>query len=65
MSKSGFKPPTLKDKDRWTQSFHNFIKVSLTKNPKKRPTADKLLEVYFINILSCFSLISSHFSHKF
>ncbi|KAB7505479.1 Mitogen-activated protein kinase kinase kinase kinase 3, partial [Armadillidium nasatum] len=42
MSKSGFKPPTLKDKNKWTQTFHSFVKVSLTKNPKKRPTADKL-----------------------
>lgn len=44
MSKSGFKPPTLKDKSKWTPVFHHFIKVALTKNPKKRPTADKLLE---------------------
>ncbi|EEB11810.1 mitogen-activated protein kinase kinase kinase kinase, putative [Pediculus humanus corporis] len=44
MSKSGFKPPTLKERDKWSPIFHNFIKVSLTKNPKKRPTADKLLE---------------------
>lgn len=43
MSKSGFKPPTLKDKDKWSATFHNFVKVALTKNPKKRPTADKLL----------------------
>ncbi|XP_014284835.1 mitogen-activated protein kinase kinase kinase kinase 5 isoform X5 [Halyomorpha halys] len=43
MSKSGFKPPTLKDKDKWSQVFHNFIKTALTKNPKKRPTAEKLL----------------------
>ncbi|XP_050438819.1 mitogen-activated protein kinase kinase kinase kinase 5 isoform X1 [Adelges cooleyi] len=43
MSKSGFKPPTLKERDKWSPTFHNFIKVSLTKNPKKRPTADKLL----------------------
>ncbi|XP_025191259.1 mitogen-activated protein kinase kinase kinase kinase 5 isoform X1 [Melanaphis sacchari] len=43
MSKSGFKPPTLKDRDKWSPTFHNFIKISLTKNPKKRPTADKLL----------------------
>ncbi|XP_076034017.1 MAP4K3-like protein hppy isoform X11 [Oratosquilla oratoria] len=43
MSKSGFKPPTLKDKTKWTQNFHNFVKLSLTKNPKKRPTADRLL----------------------
>ncbi len=45
MSKSGFKPPTLKDKDKWTPSFHSFIKIALTKNPKKRPSAEKLLEV--------------------
>ncbi|CAG2236949.1 Traf2 and NCK-interacting protein kinase,Germinal center kinase 1,Mitogen-activated protein kinase kinase kinase kinase 4,Serine/threonine-protein kinase pakG,Serine/threonine-protein kinase mig-15,Serine/threonine-protein kinase 26,Mitogen-activated protein kinase kinase kinase kinase 3,Serine/threonine-protein kinase 4,Serine/threonine-protein kinase 3,Serine/threonine-protein kinase pakB,Serine/threonine-protein kinase MST20 [Pyricularia oryzae 70-15],Serine/threonine-protein kinase 24,Serine/threonine- len=44
MSKSGFKPPTLKDKTKWSPVFHHFIKVALTKNPKKRPTADKLLE---------------------
>lgn len=44
MSKSGFKPPTLKDKDKWSPTFHAFVKVSLTKNPKKRPTADKLLQ---------------------
>lgn len=28
MSKSGFKPPTLKDKSKWTQNFHHFVKVS-------------------------------------
>ncbi|KAI5736989.1 hypothetical protein M8J76_009116 [Diaphorina citri] len=44
MSKSGFKPPALKDKDRWSSTFHNFVKIALTKNPKKRPTADKLLQ---------------------
>ncbi|KAL1516557.1 hypothetical protein ABEB36_000461 [Hypothenemus hampei] len=44
MSKSGFKPPTLKDKEKWSQTFHNFVKVALTKNPKKRPTAEKLLQ---------------------
>jgi len=98
MSKSGFKPPQLKDKTKWwvcllicfyklfvfcekvilvvivskplscgmvqyvcvkyynvsegkfsvicrTQNFHNFVKVTLTKQPKRRPTSDKLLEV--------------------
>ncbi|UYV64078.1 MAP4K1 [Cordylochernes scorpioides] len=45
MSKSGFKPPTLKDKARWTTNFHSFLKYALTKNPKKRPTAERLLEV--------------------
>ncbi|CAH0546153.1 unnamed protein product [Brassicogethes aeneus] len=44
MSKSGFKPPTLKDKEKWSPTFHNFVKVALTKNPKKRPNADKLLQ---------------------
>lgn len=48
MSKSGFKPPTLKDRDKWSPTFHNFVKVALTKNPKKRPTAEKLLQVAFI-----------------
>ncbi|XP_014231658.1 mitogen-activated protein kinase kinase kinase kinase 5 isoform X5 [Trichogramma pretiosum] len=47
MSKSGFKPPTLKDKDKWSPTFHNFVKVALTKNPKKRPTAEKLLQHSF------------------
>jgi serine/threonine protein kinase len=47
MSKSGFKPPTLKDKDKWSSNFHSFIKIALTKNPKKRPSADKLLEHQF------------------
>lgn len=47
MSKSGFKPPTLKDREKWSTNFHSFIKIALTKNPKKRPSAEKLLEVSF------------------
>lgn len=43
MSKSSFKPPTLKEKEKWSPTFHSFIKTALTKNPKKRPTAEKLL----------------------
>ncbi|XP_065160120.1 mitogen-activated protein kinase kinase kinase kinase 5 isoform X3 [Atheta coriaria] len=50
MSKSGFKPPTLKDKDKWSLTFHNFVKVALTKNPKKRPTAEKLLQHAFFQM---------------
>ena len=45
MSKSGFKPPQLKDKNKWSSTFHSFLKVALTKNPKKRPTADRLSQV--------------------
>ncbi|XP_049882060.1 mitogen-activated protein kinase kinase kinase kinase 5 isoform X2 [Pectinophora gossypiella] len=44
MSKSGFKPPQLKERERWSALFHAFLKLALTKNPKKRPTADKLLQ---------------------
>ncbi|XP_063295057.1 mitogen-activated protein kinase kinase kinase kinase 5 [Pelobates fuscus] len=43
MSKSSFQPPKLKEKLKWTPVFHNFVKVALTKNPKKRPTAERLL----------------------
>lgn len=49
MSKSGFKPPTLKEKERWSQIFHSFVKISLTKNPKKRPNAERLLQHPFVN----------------
>uniref|UniRef100_A0AAR2JDZ3 Mitogen-activated protein kinase kinase kinase kinase n=1 Tax=Pygocentrus nattereri TaxID=42514 RepID=A0AAR2JDZ3_PYGNA len=48
MSKSSFQPPKLKDKIKWSTAFQNFIKVALTKNPKKRPTAEKLLTHMFV-----------------
>ncbi|XP_055361422.1 mitogen-activated protein kinase kinase kinase kinase 5 isoform X3 [Betta splendens] len=48
MSKSNFQPPKLKDKTKWSTPFHNFVKVSLTKNPRRRPTADKLLLHAFV-----------------
>uniref|UniRef100_A0A673KXG0 Mitogen-activated protein kinase kinase kinase kinase n=1 Tax=Sinocyclocheilus rhinocerous TaxID=307959 RepID=A0A673KXG0_9TELE len=44
MTKSSFQPPKLKDKVKWTNNFHHFVKMALTKNPKKRPTADRLLQ---------------------
>uniref|UniRef100_A0A8C2W4B4 non-specific serine/threonine protein kinase n=1 Tax=Chinchilla lanigera TaxID=34839 RepID=A0A8C2W4B4_CHILA len=44
MSKSNFQPPKLREKTRWTPNFHHFLKLALTKNPKKRPTAEKLLQ---------------------
>ncbi|XP_035376666.1 mitogen-activated protein kinase kinase kinase kinase 3 isoform X6 [Electrophorus electricus] len=49
MTKSNFQPPKLKDKVKWTNNFHNFVKLSLTKNPKKRPSADKLLQHPFVS----------------
>ncbi|XP_049309310.1 mitogen-activated protein kinase kinase kinase kinase 5 isoform X4 [Bactrocera dorsalis] len=48
MSKSGFKPPTLSNKEKWSTTFHNFVKTALTKNPKKRPTAECLLKHPFV-----------------
>ncbi|MBN3312817.1 M4K3 kinase, partial [Atractosteus spatula] len=48
MTKSNFQPPKLKDKLKWTNNFHHFVKMSLTKNPKKRPTAEKLLQHPFV-----------------
>lgn len=48
MSKSNFQPPKLKDKNKWSAAFHSFVKMSLTKNPKKRPTAEKLLSHVFV-----------------
>ncbi|CAM4686243.1 unnamed protein product [Lepidochelys olivacea] len=48
MSKSGYQSPKLKDKAKWTPAFHNFVKVTLTKNPKKRPGATKMLSHQFV-----------------
>ncbi|KAM6427537.1 mitogen-activated protein kinase kinase kinase kinase 1 [Liasis olivaceus] len=48
MTKSGYQPPKLKEKARWTSAFHNFVKVTLTKNPKKRPSASKMLTHQFV-----------------
>ncbi|MBN3319662.1 M4K2 kinase, partial [Atractosteus spatula] len=51
MSKSSFQPPKLKDKSKWTSDFHTFLKLALTKNPRKRPTAEKLLQHPFMTQL--------------
>ncbi|KAG9510869.1 Mitogen-activated protein kinase kinase kinase kinase 2 [Fragariocoptes setiger] len=48
MSKSNFKPPTLKDKNRWSKEYRSFVESALTCNPKKRPSAEKLLEHPFV-----------------
>lgn len=48
MSKSSFKPPMLKEKEKWSPTFHSFIKSALNKNPKKRPTAERLLAHPFV-----------------
>uniref|UniRef100_A0A8C1J748 Mitogen-activated protein kinase kinase kinase kinase 2-like n=1 Tax=Cyprinus carpio TaxID=7962 RepID=A0A8C1J748_CYPCA len=45
MSKSSFQPPKLKDKSKWPAGFHSFVKMCLIKSPRKRPTAETLLQV--------------------
>ncbi|XP_059369664.1 mitogen-activated protein kinase kinase kinase kinase 5-like [Carassius carassius] len=48
MSKSGYQPPKLKDKSKWTPTFYNFVKCMLVRNPKKRPSAKKMLMHMFV-----------------
>uniref|UniRef100_A0A8C2BXS0 non-specific serine/threonine protein kinase n=1 Tax=Cyprinus carpio TaxID=7962 RepID=A0A8C2BXS0_CYPCA len=48
MSKSGYQPPKLKDKSKWTSTFYNFVKSMLVRNPKKRPSANKMLMHLFV-----------------
>uniref|UniRef100_A0A915ENN7 Mitogen-activated protein kinase kinase kinase kinase n=1 Tax=Ditylenchus dipsaci TaxID=166011 RepID=A0A915ENN7_9BILA len=46
MTKSNYKVPKLKDKKKWSPTFHEFVKLCLTKNPKKRPSPEKLLNTH-------------------
>ncbi|XP_017296176.1 mitogen-activated protein kinase kinase kinase kinase 5 isoform X2 [Kryptolebias marmoratus] len=48
MSKSGYQPPKLKDKSKWSSNFYNFVKTILVRNPKKRPSASKMLSHVFL-----------------
>uniref|UniRef100_A0A8C1KEM4 Mitogen-activated protein kinase kinase kinase kinase 1 n=1 Tax=Cyprinus carpio TaxID=7962 RepID=A0A8C1KEM4_CYPCA len=48
MSKSGYQPPKLKDKSKWSSTFYNFVKSMLVRNPKKRPSANKMLMHLFV-----------------
>ncbi|GLD74985.1 mitogen-activated protein kinase kinase kinase kinase 2 isoform X2, partial [Lates japonicus] len=45
MSKSNFQPPRLKDKSKWSAGFHSFVKMALIRNPRKRPSAETLLQL--------------------
>ncbi|KAG9338937.1 hypothetical protein JZ751_024327 [Albula glossodonta] len=57
MTKSSFQPPKLKEKSKWSADFHSFVKMALTKNPRKRPTAEKLLQHPFMTQLLTRNLI--------
>ncbi|XP_034024539.1 mitogen-activated protein kinase kinase kinase kinase 5-like [Thalassophryne amazonica] len=48
MSKSGYQPPKLKDKSKWSSIFYTFVKAMLVRNPKKRPSASKMLSNPFL-----------------
>ncbi|CAL8352431.1 unnamed protein product [Lota lota] len=49
MSKSGYQPPKLKDKSKWSSAFYSFVKAMLVRNPKKRPSASKMLLHMFVS----------------
>ncbi|TNM93475.1 hypothetical protein fugu_001651 [Takifugu bimaculatus] len=54
MSKSNFQPPRLKDKSKWSSCFQSFVKMAVTKNPRKRPSAETLLQHAFVTqLLTC------------
>ncbi|KAL6077453.1 Serine/threonine-protein kinase svkA [Balamuthia mandrillaris] len=41
-------PPTLQEKAKWSDKFHDFIATCLRKEPEARPTCDQLLQHPFI-----------------
>ncbi|KAM9833794.1 mitogen-activated protein kinase kinase kinase kinase 2 isoform 2-T2 [Syngnathus typhle] len=51
MSKSSFQPPKLKEKTKWSPGFQSFVKMALIKNPRKRPSAETLLQHPFVTQL--------------
>uniref|UniRef100_A0A8C7ZH88 Mitogen-activated protein kinase kinase kinase kinase n=1 Tax=Oryzias sinensis TaxID=183150 RepID=A0A8C7ZH88_9TELE len=57
MSKSSFQPPKLKDKSKWSAGFHSFVKMALIKNPRKRPSAETLLQHPFVTQLLTRNLV--------
>ncbi|KAK6292176.1 hypothetical protein J4Q44_G00379610 [Coregonus suidteri] len=57
MSKSSFQPPRLKDKTKWSAGFQSFVKMTLIKNPRKRPSSETLLQHPFVTQLLTRNLI--------
>ncbi|KAI0983749.1 hypothetical protein GJ496_004055 [Pomphorhynchus laevis] len=55
MSRSNYKPPSLRNKQKWSNLFNSFIKTALTKNPKKRPTANQLSRPIIIMNYNCYT----------
>uniref|UniRef100_A0A8C7GET1 non-specific serine/threonine protein kinase n=1 Tax=Oncorhynchus kisutch TaxID=8019 RepID=A0A8C7GET1_ONCKI len=68
MSKSGYQPPKLKEKAKWSSIFYNFVKAMLIRNTKKRPSASKMLTVskpQETQRMSLFSARSHSLTHWF
>ncbi|KAK2852073.1 hypothetical protein Q5P01_008349 [Channa striata] len=57
MSKSSFQPPKLKEKSKWSPGFHSFVKMALIKSPRKRPSAETLLQHPFVTQLLTRNLV--------
>ncbi|XP_076581292.1 mitogen-activated protein kinase kinase kinase kinase 2 isoform X1 [Chaetodon auriga] len=57
MSKSNFQPPRLKDKTKWSAGFQSFVKMALIKSPRKRPSAETLLQHPFVTQLLTRNLV--------
>ena len=45
MTKRNFKPPALQHRNKWSDNFHDFLRYTLQKDPRRRPTAMELLKV--------------------
>ncbi|KAM7377746.1 hypothetical protein PAMA_014171 [Pampus argenteus] len=58
MSKSNFQPPRLKDKSKWSAGFQSFVKMALIKSPRKRPSAETLLQHPFVTQLLTRNLVT-------
>jgi len=41
-------PPTLKESEKWSDEFNDFVRLCLQKNPEDRPTAAQLLDHPFV-----------------
>lgn len=42
-------PPTLRELNKWSPEFKDFVNQCLVKNPEERPSATKMLENDFIS----------------
>lgn len=42
-------PPSFRDPNKWSQEFTDFVSLCLVKQPEKRATAKKLLQVELAN----------------